>query len=166
MQEQGILRSEPKLELIEGELIEMASQNAPHMLAKQALNRLLMRLEPAIAYHIEGTLRLSPHSAPDPDVFVHAPDLRPDAVRGPDTLLVIEVSDTTLADDLGWKADLYARHGVPEYWVLDVNSRTITVHKEPRQDGYALIRKCRSEDLVVPERITGLQIRAADMPPF
>jgi len=164
MQEHGILKSDPKVELIEGDIVQVASQNAPHMLAKQALNRLLIKFEPDIAYHIDGTLRLAPKSDPDPDVFVHPPRIRPDKVRGPDTLLVIEVSDTTLREDLGIQADLYAKYGVPEYWVLDCNSRNLHVHLDPWPDGYALRRIVHPDESVSPQRLPQFTLRVADLP--
>jgi Uma2 family endonuclease len=167
MIEAGVLAPDARVELIEGELIQMAPQNAPHMEAKRALAKLLYSALPeTVALHIEGTLRLAPSTAPEPDLFMHIASVRPDQVRGPDVLLLIEVSDTTLGDDLGPKARLYARYGVPEYWVLDVASRKLTVHTDPRPDGYARLRLVEPDEPVAPERLPGVELRLADLPSF
>lgn len=136
MQASGILPDD-KFELIDGDIIPLAAQLSPHMIAKRALNRILVAAyEPAYAVHVEGTLRLTPRNGPSPDFFVHPDAMDPADVRGPDTVLVIEVADSSLDKDLGVKSALYARYGVPEYWIVDIPNRRIVVQTEPRDDRY------------------------------
>ncbi len=64
----------------------------------------------------------------------------------PDLDLIVEVSDSTLDHDLSPKAQLYARAGIPEYWVIDINSRRIHQHREPTAVGCASLRIVASAD--------------------
>jgi Uma2 family endonuclease len=76
---------------------------------------------------------------PEPDVLLlnkRAEDIATDQLRPEDIRLLIEVSDTTLAYDLGTKAGLYARAGIPEYWVISIAERTLYVHSAPREGTY------------------------------
>jgi Uma2 family endonuclease len=77
----------------------------------------------------DKTLTLSETNGPKPDFYIYPAGLRAADVRGPDVVLLIEVSDTTLKDDLGWKAELYSQFGVREYWVIDVNARCVHRHR-------------------------------------
>jgi len=133
----GALDPDAKVELIDGELVEMSPQNSPHMYARHAIGRRLIReLGDGIYVHIEGTLRLAPRTAPSPDIFLHAASIRAENVRGPDVLLLIEIADSSLTRDLRAKAGLYALHAVPDYWVVDAVGRRIFVHRAPTPDGY------------------------------
>ena len=82
----------------------------------------------------QNPLRLDDMSEPEPDIAILRPraDFYTTAHPGPaDVLLVIEVADTSLAYDLGVKVPLYARHGIPEVWVIDATTRQIRVFREP-----------------------------------
>jgi Uma2 family endonuclease len=88
---------------------------------------------------VQGSVRLSEWSEPEPDIALLAP--RPDFYRnklasGADTLLVIEVSDSTLRYDRDDKVPLYARHGVPEVWIVDVQGERLLVYGELRRQKY------------------------------
>ena len=128
---QDLLDSFRKIELIEGVLYEKMGQNDAH-LSTLSWTQEALRLAFAGSGVIlaGGTLRLDDHSEPEPDVLV----LRARALNVPtaaEVLLLVEVSDTSLAFDLGRKAALYARHGIPEYWVVDVTNRLLYVHRLP-----------------------------------
>jgi Uma2 family endonuclease len=122
MAEAGVLAPDARVELIEGEVIDMAPMGTRHWHAVQRLNRLLLlatldRAEVAC----QLPLRLGDFSEPEPDAVVFRPLLSADSLpTGRDALLVVEVSDSTLSFDARIKAELYARHGVLEYWVVDL----------------------------------------------
>ena len=78
-------------------------------------------------------LPLTAMSEPEPDVMVLASDLRRD-IRREDVLLVVEVADTSLKSDQTVKAALYARHGIPEYVLLDVTNRRLEIRRSPRPE--------------------------------
>jgi Uma2 family endonuclease len=140
MAEVGLLAPDARVELIEGEIIDMAPIGNDHQSVVDQLNRLLVRAvgDDAIV-RVQGSIRLSNWSEPEPDVVLLAP--RPDFYRsefalGTDTLLVIEVSDTTLRYDRDVKVPLYARHGVPEVWVFDLNGGVLLVYGALRDGQY------------------------------
>ena len=110
------------------------------------------------------TLELSDFSAPSPDVQIYAREMREEDVRGETVLLAIEQADTSLKTDLRLKADLYARHGVRDYWVIDLNARRIHVHRSPGEDGYADVTVHDAAARVEALRIPGLALRIADLP--
>jgi Uma2 family endonuclease len=86
----------------------------------------------------EMPLQLEPlDSEPEPDVAVYSnPDLRAYGTARTSALLVIEVADASLQYDLTTKAELYARGGIPEYWVVDLVHRTLVVFRNPEHGVY------------------------------
>src|SRR5580658_9219799 len=127
-----------RYELIDGDLIDKMGQNPPHVTAIQLLLKWLASLFEVDMIRVQHPVEAAPgdreRSLPEPDIAV----LRERSIehhnrhpRGDEMRLVIEVSDTTAAFDRSRKATLYARAGVPEYWVLDLNARMLVVHREP-----------------------------------
>ena len=137
----GFFDGKPRMELIEGDLVEMAPIGPPHASVVSDLVRVLnTSLPDTVTVRIQSSLALSDHDLPEPDVaLVRArPDRYARAHPGPkDVLAVIEVSDTSLAYDRGAKAQLYAAAGVPAYWVFDVNARRVLAFRGPSPTGYA-----------------------------
>src|SRR4051812_45524720 len=127
----GILDEDSRVELIEGELIEMAPIHGPHM---GTVNRLTKMLVFAVGDHgvvsVQNPVTLPPYSEPQPDFTI----LRPGAglpssgvPRSDDVLLLIEVADTTLRYDRVMKLKLYAKEKIAEYWIVDVQGKSIEV---------------------------------------
>jgi len=81
-------------------------------------------------------------------------------VRGGDALLVVEVAETSLAYDLKTKATLYAAHGVPEYWVINVATLVTTVHTQPSGNTYASALEIAPDALLVPTWYQALRYRS------
>jgi Uma2 family endonuclease len=161
MQEAGLLLDGGKFELIDGEIIDMPSEGDAHLALKGALNRFLVRnLPDDVAVLPDGTLRLGDADWPEPDFYLHPLSMPPGQVRGPDTLLVIEISDSTLAHDLRRKATLYRQYGVREYWVIDLNAERLYVH---RQDGEWPSAPVLLTQTVEASLIPGLRVRIADL---
>jgi Uma2 family endonuclease len=138
MSEVGLLAHDARVELIEGEIIDMAPIGSRHFAAVTKLQRLLERaVMDSAVIAVQSSLRLGPRSQPEPDLVVlkPSPDFYAKALpSGSDSLLVIEVSDTTLPYDVKIKAPLYASHGVPEYWVIDIEQKALRRFAAP-QDG-------------------------------
>ena len=131
MAETGILTEDERVELIDGEIVEMSPIGTVDMAVVINLNHMLVSLIGERArVSIQGPLRLPPRSLPQPDVAVLR--LR-SYVRGPATMkdahLVIEVADTSLNYDTRKKRSLYARAGIREYWVVDCNAETVNVYR-------------------------------------
>jgi Uma2 family endonuclease len=132
MAEIGVLAPDARVELIEGEIIDMAPIGTEHGSVVDLLNRHLVRAagDSAIV-RIQGAVRLSHITEPEPDVAVLRP--RPDFYRhahprGSEILLLIEVSDSTLRYDRDIKVPLYARYGVAEVWIVDLQHRCLLAY--------------------------------------
>ena len=164
MQRAGIFEQDTRFELWEGELVPMNAKNNRHELWKRRLTRLLVRgLPDDIAVAIEPSLYLSDVTFLDPDVLIHADRLLPEDVRGPDVLLVIEVSDSSIAKDLKPKARLYAQHGVRHYWVLDAERRRAFLHTQPGEAGYGHVEEIDGSATLTLPFEPSLRIRLEDL---
>jgi Uma2 family endonuclease len=126
-----------RVELIGGEIIEMPAQSNWHGWAvKAATTHLDAVYGPNFWVRVQMSLDLSPLSVPDPDVAVIRGRYLDLAQRtNPTTaLLVVEVSETTLADDRRSKGSLYAASGIPEYWIVNMVQRVVEVYRNPQVD--------------------------------
>jgi Uma2 family endonuclease len=130
-----------RTELFDGEVFYMSPKHRPHA---RTMGELYFRMRQALDGHPSGlsvlqdvSVRASNHDVPEPDiVLTDAPDgdgIAPlESVR-----LIVEVADSTLSTDLGLKAGLYARVGIPEYWVADVKGQVVYQFSVPQADAYA-----------------------------
>lgn len=122
LQEVGFFSDKEPYELLNGELFELAPQGPLHVRLQTKLLRWIMKQAPAELEVVPSApLRLSEDQEPEPDIFLHESALDSENVRGPDALLVIEVSDSTLRRDRVYKAAIYAAQGVKLYWVVDAS---------------------------------------------
>lgn len=145
MGEAGILHEDDRVELIEGEIVEMAAIGTRHFACVNQLNRLLVRgVGDAAIVSVQNPVRLDEHTEPQPDLTVlRVRDYRESLPMPGDVLLLIEVSDTTLAYDRGVKLPLYARAGIREVWIVDLPSEVIERHTDPSANGYRGLKKVR-----------------------
>lgn len=150
----GVLGTDDRLELLEGELVEKMTQYAPHMVAIQLVTEWANRLSPTTCnVRVQGPIALNDLSEPEPDVAVvpgNPRDYLGDHPRPEQVLFLVEVSDTTLRDDRKRKVPLYARAGISEVWILDLNGRRLIVHTEPEGDEYRLVRTLLPDESVAP----------------
>lgn len=140
MGEVGILGPDDRVELIEGALIDMAPIGSPHAGMVTRLTNLFAQLLAGRAVlSPQNPVRLGEHSEPQPDLTVlrAREDFYADAHPEPaDVLLLIEVADTSVRFDRETKVPLYARHGIPEVWLIDLNARRVEVHRGPMGGAY------------------------------
>ena len=140
MGETGILGPADRVELIDGEIIDMSPIGALHAaIVARLASTFSQRLGAAAVVWCQNPLRLDDVNEPEPDIAILRPraDFYTTGHPGPaDVLLVIEVSDTSLAYDLGTKVPLYARHGIPEVWVVDAATRRTRVFRQPTGGRY------------------------------
>jgi Uma2 family endonuclease len=134
-------RAQGSVELIEGKIRHMAPISADHgEVSGNAAFALKSRLGRAGLGHgtfrviVHATLKIGEHSAPEPDVFVTKP-FGHKYGEAKDAVLVVEVSISTRDNDLATKSILYARAGIPEFWMVEPESRRLRVFREPRVDG-------------------------------
>jgi Uma2 family endonuclease len=138
--EVGLLNGEPGVELIEGEIIHMAPMGTQH---GNVVQRLHTALKGALAgravINIQRVFRLSNITEAQPDLIVLKPDRDYHSTKfptGSDTLLVVEVSDTSFSYDHDIKVPLYAAHDVPEVWIVDLESRCLRFFRTPVNGKY------------------------------
>ena len=130
-----------RIELIDGLIYTKISQNDPHVTAVCAVTAALQEAFGAGFFVSQQTpLKYGTHNAPEPDVTVLRGTWRDYDGRRPDPLndvpLVVEVSDSSLSKDRRLKAGLYARAGLPEYWIVNLRDRTLEVYRKPEQGAY------------------------------
>ena len=167
MAEVGILTPDDRVELIEGELVEMAAMGGPHVGAVIALNRLFSRAAGSDAVvSVQMPVQLGEGSEPEPDIALLRPradDYRRAVPHARDVLLLIEVSDTTIEYDRRVKSQLYAREGVPELWIVDVGAGRIEVYQAPGPGGYASVRSVGRGEVLSPAALPRVTVAAADI---
>jgi Uma2 family endonuclease len=124
-----------RVELIEGEIMVFTPQNWPHASTVDRIAEVLRRsLSTGFWVRMQLPLNLSPLSDPEPDVSVVA-GRREDYTDHPTAaVLIVEVSDTTLAYDRGQKASLYARAGIADYWIVNLVQQELEVYHDPFAD--------------------------------
>ncbi len=142
MGEAGVFAPDARLELIEGEIVEMAPIGSPHAGLVKVLNRLFSRAGGDLAIvSVQDPLIVGERSVPQPDLALLKPRADSYSTSHPtaaDVLLVVEVADSTLPFDLGTKIPMYARGGIAEVWVVDVQEqeRAVRVFRDPSASGY------------------------------
>ena len=163
--ETGILGADDRVELIEGEVVAMSPIGAAHIGAVMALTRLLV-LAAGDRVHVspQGSVRLADDSEPQPDIALLRP--RADQYRSglptpADILLLIEVSDSSLHFDRLVKLPLYARHNIPEVWIVDLAAGAVEVHRGPGPAGYATATLVGRGDRLEP--LPGAFLAVADI---
>lgn len=133
--EAGVFAPEARIELLEGDMIDMAPLGVGHARMINELVRLLYRMVPTgVIISPQNPLQLGERSLPQPDIQILRPRADGYAGRHPgpaDLYWLIEVSDTTLDYDRQEKVPLYAAHGVAEVWVVDLRGRVMHVHRRP-----------------------------------
>lgn len=134
MGELGWFRGQ-RVELIEGEVLRMSPQGALHGMCVVLIHEALQKAFGAgFVIRVQLPLRLADDTEPEPDLSV-VPGSPRDYPEHPTTaLLVVEVSDSSAAFDRGQKASLYAKAGVPEYWMLDIARRQLVTFRDPAAD--------------------------------
>ena len=167
MAEAGMLRDGDRVELIDGEIVDMPPIGAAHAGTLIELTRLFTERADRKAFvSVQNPLRLGEDSMPRPDLALLRP--RPDGYRtrhpGPgDVLLLVEVCDSSAAYDREVKVPLYAGHGVPEVWLADLTEGIVERYRQPGPAGYAKAETCRGEDRLAPERLPEAVLTAREI---
>ncbi len=162
MGEAGILHEDDRVELIEGEIVEMAAIGTQHFSCVNRLTRLLVRSvgDDAIV-SVQNPVRLNENTEPQPDFAVLRTRSYAESLPGPeDVLFLIEVSDTTLAYDRNVKLPLYARAGIPEVWIVDLAGGIVERHTDPSGDAYRRVERARRAETLAPFALPGLTLGA------
>lgn len=172
MAEAGIFSPNERVELLGGEILLMTPQNSPHSVAIGLVEEALRRaFGPDHWIRIQLPLIIDPDSEPEPDVAVVRGTPRDYLKAHPDTaLLVVEVSDTTLVLDRDRKRAIYARAGIPEYWIVNLAERCLEVYRDPvtppGQPGlYRSSRQLNPSTTISPLAAPSASVAVADLLP-
>lgn len=167
MAEAGILHEDDRVELIEGRIVELSPIGGRHAACVDKLNRLLnQRVGDAAIVRVQNPVSLPGDSEPEPDIALLRPreDFYAEGHPGPeDVFLIIEVAETSLGYDRGIKAPLYARAGVPELWIVDLESGRVLIHGEPSEGVYGVVNEPGHDELLVPRMVPELSVGAGEI---
>ena len=167
MGEVGILGPDTRTELLDGEIVAMSPIGPKHAgVLERIAERFYARLLGRVSIRTQNPMRLLPRSEPQPDLVVAR--RRHDFYEGAhptaeDTLLAIEVADTSLRIDRLVKLPIYARHGVPEVWIVDIAAKAVHVHTDPVDGAYRSVHTARGDDALVPTAFPDVQFTASEM---
>ena len=167
--EVGLIDPDARLELIDGEILQkMSPQSSQHatavLLVAEALRSAFSPSDYTI--RVQLPLALDPYSEPEPDIAVVEGAPRRYREAHPSTaVLVVEVADASLAFDRTRKATLYARAGIPDYWIVNLIDHVLEVYRQPRHDTYQERRILDPKDRIRPLAQPNAEILVAELLP-
>ncbi|MGH8477411.1 MAG: Uma2 family endonuclease, partial [Methylococcales bacterium] len=155
------------VELIEGEIIDMPPIGIDHAYGVTRLTAVFTRKAGtnAIVYS-QNPIYLNPHSEPQPDIALlrYRDDFYRHTRPGPeDVLLLIEVADSSLRYDREVKLSLYARHAIPEVWIVDLEHQRLEVYRRPVEDRYLEMLLPKEGEIITPEGLPGCGLELGDL---
>ena len=165
MGEVGILTRDDRVELIEGQLVAMSPIGSAHAGTSNALTRrLVLAVGDRGIVAVGNPVQLDDLSEPQPDFAVlkaREDDYRRATPRPDEVLLIIEVADSSLAYDRNVKRSLYARHGIPEFWIVNLVAGEVEVCRSAEGDQYAAVSRIGREGVLEPLLLPGVVIPLA-----
>jgi len=166
MDQAGLFDEDHRIELLDGDIVQMSPIDWPHA---GCVNRLTMLFARAVVdfatVQIQGPLHLAEFWVPQPDVAVLRNETYLPARRwanADDVLLVIEVAQSSLRYDRA-KLPAYARAGLQEVWLVDIPHDVVFVHQDPVDDEYGMIRAFRRGERINPLRIPELAVEVDEI---
>lgn len=167
MVDAGILRVHDHVELLDGEIIEMTPTGSRHSgLVTRLMRLFILRSGDRAIVRTQHPVILDDLSEPEPDLSICSPradDYMSGHPRPSDILLIVEVSDSSLAFDRGRKAVRYAAVGVPELWIIDLQHDVIEVFREPGRAGYEIQLSYRSGETFSPSAFTDVEFAVSEL---
>ncbi|HHW44328.1 Uma2 family endonuclease [Desulfofundulus thermobenzoicus] len=167
MGEAGIFSENDRVELIEGEIVEMTPIGSRHAGYVDRLVRIFFRaLGDRVQVRVQNPVRLGKHSEPQPDVALLKPRIDFYAASHPeprDVLLVVEVVEGSASYDREVKVPLYARTGIEEVWLVDLAKGCVEVYRNPGGGGYAEMRQLWRGDCLAPAAFPDAVVAVKDL---
>ncbi len=158
--ESGIVSPDEKFELLGGEIVPMSPKNILHENLKSWLvEQFNLTFVGRYRTYIEPTVHLSEDTFIEPDIVVTKRDRGMEKITPDDVLLAIEVSNTTLAYDLGKKAEVCSAAGIRDYWVIHGTTLETHVHRKPHKDGYRAISTLDANAELVPDLLNDISLK-------
>ena len=163
----GLFHEDDRLELLDGQIVEMSPIGPAHAGCVSALTNLMAALAAGRALvSVQNPVRLGQHSEPQPDVALLVPRSHAYRTAHPqpdDVLLLIEVADASLEHDREVKVPLYAAAGVPEVWLVHLTDNVVTLYRDPVSGRYTTVRTARRGETVTSLRLPGVTLRVEDI---
>jgi len=163
----GVLTKYDRIELIEGDMVDMAPIGIKHTAITNRLNELfVLALARSATVAVGGPVNLGDYSEPQPDLMLlrRRADFYSGKIAEPmDVLLLIEVSDSSLSYDQSVKWGMYARYGVAEYWVVDVEGQRVVTYVEPAPTGYGRKSEFAADATVAPQAFPDVKINVGEL---
>ncbi|RYX85093.1 Uma2 family endonuclease [bacterium] len=164
--------ADEKIELLLGDLFEKMPQNEPHVWGIYLMqNKLIQLFGQNFMVRCQAPLQLD-NSKPEPDIAVIDMPTRGTLQIPSTALLVVEIADSTFQTDRDVKSHIYARAGIAEYWIVNLNARQIEVRRDPRADDsqplgftYGSLQTLGVDDQLSPLALSGAQFPVADILP-
>ena len=161
----GIIEEDERFELIDGEVVPMSPKGNRHELMKGALNYFwALNLPRSVRMIPETTFRLDGKSFLEPDFVFFETASGLNKLSPATALLAVELADSSLRYDTGRKAGVYAKHGVRELWVIDVESLRTHVFSKPSEDGYLERRLIEPTDVLALSFVPEVSVKLAELP--
>lgn len=167
MAEVGLLSPDDRVELIEGEVVEMSPIGCTHAGTVDRSSSFLQRkLSGAVQVRVQNPIRLNDFSEPQPDLALLKP--RKDFYRNShptseDVLVIIEVADKSLNYDRNVKLPLYAGAGIPEAWLMILPKEVIEVHSQPKDGKYQKVQRLKRGKTLVSPTIPTFSCKVEDL---
>ena len=162
MAEAGILSEDDRVELINGEIIEMSPIGIRHRNCVNNLNRILNNLLPeTYIVSVQNPIRLGEREEPVPDIAVIQSEARGRDFSPADVLLLIEVADTTREYDERIKVPMYAAAGIREVWLVALQDNAIVAYRNPERGTYAEVHRYESGKTIQPQQLPIVTVEVA-----
>ncbi len=162
MAEAGILKQDEHVELINGEIIDMAPIGTYHASCVDRLNRLFSkRLPETVIIRVQNPVHIEKYSEPQPDIAIlkMQPDFYADRHPCPDdVLLIAEVADTSLEYEHKVKLPLYAKAGIAEVWIVNLKEECVEVHSKQSGERYEKSGKFKKDKILISETFSDIKI--------
>jgi Uma2 family endonuclease len=167
MAESGILREGDRVELIDGEIIDMAPIGSEHAGHVTRFTRRFTRLfDDRATVNVQNPIHLGERSEPEPDIALLHPrddDYVNALPTAADVFLLIEVAESSLAYDRQTKAPMYARAGIPELWIVNLIDHVIEVYRDPADGQYQRVEIMRRGDQLQPLAFPDVSVAVSDV---
>ncbi|MCL4370495.1 MAG: Uma2 family endonuclease [Chloroflexi bacterium] len=165
----GILGEDDRVELVDGEIVEMTPIGHRHAACVNRLAELFSQtLGNTAIVSVQNPVRLGQYSEPQPDLALlrRKPDFYASGHPTPeDVFLIVEVAGSSIEPDRRVKIPLYARSGVLEAWLVELDQETLTMYRDPAPDGYHTVRVVRRGEQVAPAAFPSHSLAISDILP-
>ncbi len=166
MADSGILTEDDRVELIKGEIVQMTPIGSRHGACVDQLNQILsFHLDRRAIVRVQGPVRLDEYSEPEPDIALLTPrdDFYAESHPCPeDVLLIVEVADASVRYDREVKIPLYAKAGIPEVWLVNLQDKCVEIYMSPSGSDYEDVRRFK-EGTISPQGFPGIEIDLKDI---